>query len=175
MDRRPRKGPFDSSRVRVISSVLLGATVIVGVSLTVVGANKPTATVVASDAGLAYASVGPGINEDPRPAAVASSNGFTITGSVTGLFPGATVPLVLAVQNPNTYAITVTSMVTAVSATRAGCPSGNLTVTPFSGFLWVAPKHTSRTLVNATMAHAAPDQCQGAVFLLRYSGRGSVP
>lgn len=100
---------------------------------------------------------------------------FSIAGGVTGLYPGLTAPMVLTVSNPGQTQITVTSVTTSVGDASASCLAGDVSVSAFSGRL-VVPAHGSATLsVSATMAHSAPDGCQGAVFPFTYTGQATGP
>ena len=102
------------------------------------------------------------------------ANTFTVSGSVSGLYPGANLPLVLTVTDPRKYSITVSSITTTVSSQAAGCPSANLAVAAFTGNLSVAAKQSAHTTVMVQMLHTAPDACQGAHFKLMYSGTGTA-
>lgn len=100
---------------------------------------------------------------------------FGISGSVTGLYPGASMPLVLTVSNHQEFTIVVTSITTSVGSPNPACASANLTVTQFIGDLSVPAKGTSNVAVTVTLTHAAPDACQGAVFPLQYIGTAVKP
>ena len=104
--------------------------------------------------------------------AAASKRSFAISGSMNGLFPGATLPIVLSVFNPNNTQITVTSISTTVGNASSKCHAGYLTVAAFSGSLPVASGQTVSVAVDATMSHSAPNSCEGVVFPLHYSGLG---
>ncbi|HEV2372380.1 MAG TPA: hypothetical protein VGS19_09430 [Streptosporangiaceae bacterium] len=106
----------------------------------------------------------------PGPSAV-SNAAFTISGKVGGLYPGAQRHLTLTVTNHQLYAIVVTSLTTTVSAASAACGASNLTVASFSGQLSVPANGKASTTVQVSMAHSAPNACQGAVFRLHYSGQ----
>jgi hypothetical protein len=106
-----------------------------------------------------------------RPAALHAGT-FKIAGSIGGLYPGDKASLLLKVTNPQRYAIVITSISTAVSSARPGCASSNLTVAPFAGKLRVRARAAAQVAVEATMLHAAPNACQGAVFHLSYHGLG---
>jgi hypothetical protein len=95
---------------------------------------------------------------------------FSISGTVTGLYPGKTRQLVLTVANPQKVSITVTSITTKVSNASTKCVAANLVVTAFSGHLVVPAGKTAKATVNATMPHSAPNGCQGAHFPLAYTG-----
>lgn len=100
----------------------------------------------------------------------AAAGSFRISGNVAGLYPGAHFPLVLTVTNPEHFAIVVTTLSVAVGNAKPGCGAANLTATSFSGHLPVPASGTAATKVKVTLAHSAPNACQGAVFPLRYTG-----
>ena len=113
---------------------------------------------------------------DPHPTGsstlIQSRRGFSISGELTGLYPGAILSLVLTVTNPQTFALKVTSITTTVGDASPVCPSSYLSVSSFNGPLQVAAEgHASATVV-ASMDHSAPDACQGAAFPLQYMGQG---
>jgi hypothetical protein len=99
-----------------------------------------------------------------------AASSFSIAGSVTGLFPGKTFPLVLTVTNPQTVTITVTSITTTVSNASSACVAKNVKVSSFSGNLVVAAKKTHKVTVHVTMIHSAPNSCMGAQFPFQYTG-----
>lgn len=100
----------------------------------------------------------------------ASGGIFAITGNVADLYPGASLPLVLTVSNPESFSIVVTSITTTVGSPSAQCPGTLMTVTPFSGQQAVPALGSSHVTVTASLAHAAPDACQGAIFAFSYAG-----
>lgn len=95
---------------------------------------------------------------------------FSIAGTVGGLFPGASLPLQLTVSNPNDVAITVRSITTTVTAGSPHCAATRVKVTRFTGQLRVGAAKTARATVHVTLAHAAPNSCQGARFVFSYRG-----
>jgi hypothetical protein len=126
-----------------------------------------------------YGSVGsgssatPGVTRTPGVVTGALRTSFTISGNITGLYPGSTLPLKLTVLNTMSFAIRVTSITTAVSNASNLCEASNVTVTSFSGSLLVLPKLEATTTVQVHMADGAPDSCQGSVFPFSYSGLAS--
>jgi hypothetical protein len=120
---------------------------------------------------VAIAAASPGGGTSP----VLPAHTFSITGSMTGLYPGETAPLSLTVHNSEHFAITVTSISTDVGAPGGGCAAANLTVGQFVGALPVAATGSAHVSVPITLVHAAPDACQGAVFPLTYTGQGRKP
>ena len=115
-----------------------------------------------------------GYGASPGPAVASSStrSAFGIHGGTTGLYPGRSQPLELTVTNPQSFAITVTSITTAVGPASAACPAADLQVGPFGGSLAVPAGGRAAVAVTATLAGAAPDACQGALFPLQYTGQG---
>jgi len=95
---------------------------------------------------------------------------FTISGSVSGLYPGATRSLVLTVTNHEPFTIVVTRLVTVVNDANATCRSANLTVSNFNGSLSVPPRSTAATGVAVRMTNDAGDNCAGADFPLYFRG-----
>ena len=105
----------------------------------------------------------------------ASGGRFAITGNVAGLFPGASLPLVLTVANPEPFPMLVTSISTTVSSPSSQCPGSLVVVTPFSGAHAVPAHGSSQVTVTASLAHAAPNACQGVTFPFHYSGLAQKP
>jgi hypothetical protein len=118
-------------------------------------------------------------NGQPPPGAASAPGGgpqtmtFSISGKVVGLYPGNTRTLALKVTNPNTVAITVTSITTTVSNASSVCVAANVKVTSFTGSLSVAAGKSVTVNVKATMLHSAPNPCQGAVLPFHYTGIAS--
>jgi hypothetical protein len=99
-----------------------------------------------------------------------NGSSFSISGRVSGLYPGAVLPLTLTVTNSRSFPIDVTSISAAVGAPGGGCAASNLMVTSFSGQLLVPGQGTRHAVLHVTLRHAAPNPCQGVVFPLSYSG-----
>jgi len=98
---------------------------------------------------------------------------FAISGSVKGLYPGATLSLKLRVANHESFKIAVTSIVTTVHDASANCPASDLSVAAFSGQLFVPASGTAAVHVAAHMSHAAGNVCQGVTFPLTYVGHAT--
>jgi len=151
------------------------AAMLVAVAVALAGHGAPADRLVLAGDGGSFTDArasGTVIPAAPEPGAARSSSAFSIAGHVSGLFPGETLPLVLTVTNHESFPITVTSITTTVGNASAHCKAGNLTVTTFSGNLVVpaVKPRTATATVTVTMAHSAPNACQGARFLFRYSG-----
>jgi hypothetical protein len=164
---------WSSARVSAAAKRIVMA-LIAGVVLAVVlqlrfGAGHP-AVINVIGAGAAV------VSPSPSTAAVSGQTGrFGISGSVTGLYPGASMPLVLTVSNHQEFTIVVTSITTSVGSPNQACVSADLSVSQFIGSLSVPAKGTSNVTVTVTLTHGAPDACQGAVFPLQYSGTAVKP
>jgi hypothetical protein len=111
-----------------------------------------------------------GSTSSPAAPQTQTTGSFRIAGSVGGLYPGLSRPLVLTVSNPQAFTIVVTSITTTVTDASAACLASNLSVSAFSGQLSVPGFGTAQTSVLASMAQNAPDACIGATFPLAYSG-----
>ena len=154
--------------VRSLSRPVLAALVTAGTGLALGGGGRPTTTALLShDMGVAYTAGGA---LQSRAGSAGAKQGFGISGSADGLYPGASRSLTLTVTNPFPFSIVVTTISTTVSAASSTCGATNLSVATFAGQLSVQAKGTSQTNVTATMAHGAPNACQGVSFPLQYSG-----
>ena len=153
---------------RVVMALIAGVVLAVVVQLRF-GAGHP-AVINVIGAGAAV------VSPSPSTAVASGETGrFGISGSVTGLYPGASMPLVLTVSNHQEFAIVVDSITTSVGSPSPACASANLSVSQFTGNLAVPAEGTSNVTVTVTLSHAAPDACQGAVFPLQYSGTAVKP
>jgi len=97
-------------------------------------------------------------------------NDFSITGKISGLFPGGSADLVLAVSNPHCFDLVVTGLTVAPRDATTGCPAANITSPGFAGSLVVPARGTAAQAVTVTMVHSAPAACQGVTFPLDYAG-----
>jgi hypothetical protein len=125
------------------------------------------ATVLATGAVGAYAAAGSGGTSQNDPLA--------LSGSVSGLVPGARRTIEIQVTNPNGREVTVTDVAVGVTAERTGCPASALEVGHASTPLAVPASGSSTTTLPVTLAASAPDACQGASFALRYSATATGP
>jgi hypothetical protein len=95
---------------------------------------------------------------------------FVISGSVSGLYPGAHKTLDLHVRNRLSYTITVTLLATTVRSSTTGCAATAISVGTYRGSRRAARYSTIVIAVPVTMSHAAPNACKGARFVLTYRG-----
>jgi len=99
------------------------------------------------------------------------SPAFGITGSIGGLYPGASLSLKLTATNHESFRITVTSISTTVHDASASCPAHYLTVGDYTGSLVVPVSGAGSVHVPVHLSHAAGNACQGVTFPLTYVGR----
>jgi hypothetical protein len=93
---------------------------------------------------------------------------FPISGSVDGLYPGATATLNATVTNTFPFAIRVTSI--GATPTEAGaCPASMLTITGSTEEVVVQPGATGQVPLQVHLDSAAGNVCQGA-FTIAFTG-----
>lgn len=106
----------------------------------------------------------------------------TPTGSAASLYPGGPAgPVLLTIQNPNPYAVTVSGLQwgTPVSTSTASCPSSNISLdpnAPTSVSISIPANTTTATQQIAgvlDLSHNAPDGCQGVEFLIQVTATGA--
>ena len=122
--------------------------------------------------------------------ATQSSKPFAIKGNLTASFvPGSTVPLNMAVTNPNNQNMSVTNLNVNVSVAVTGAagsctPSANFAVAQLAATAYpvAVPANTTRSLSQAGVASSAwptvrmldtavnQDGCKGATITLTYTG-----
>jgi hypothetical protein len=115
----------------------------------------------------------PGSKSSPASPQSKAHGSFGIAGSVKGLYPGLSTPLVLTVSNRQSFTVVVTSITTAVTGASASCPVSMLSVSTFSGKLSVPAMGSAKTSVVVRMLRSAPDACISANFWLAYRGLGN--
>jgi hypothetical protein len=99
-----------------------------------------------------------------------SKKDFTISGQASGLYPGASRPLVLTLANGNNFAIRVTVLAVAVANASTACAGTNVRVAPLATPVVVPANGTTTTTLTARMANNPPNACRNATFGLTYSG-----
>jgi hypothetical protein len=107
---------------------------------------------------------------------------FTITGDVTGLYPGVWVPIPVRITNPHNFTLLVESLGAAVSTAPASCPTSNFEVAAWTatpGNAVAVPANASSFLVPAAkrpqillenLPGSNQDACKGVTISLSYSG-----
>lgn len=98
----------------------------------------------------------------------------TPTGSSATLYPGGPAgPVYFMVQNPNPYAVTITSITwgTPVSSNPTACANSNISIdtnAPKTGLTINVPANTTTPTMQLNgvldLSHAALDGCQGVSF-----------
>jgi hypothetical protein len=94
---------------------------------------------------------------------------FTISGSATGLYPGAMRPLALTVNNPDPQAIRVESITVQAANASPQCAGSVLSVGSFTPFV-VDGRATGTTTLSLSMAATAGNACRSATWTLTYTG-----
>ncbi|MEI8238658.1 MAG: hypothetical protein WCI22_04500 [Actinomycetota bacterium] len=111
-----------------------------------------------------------------------SAQTLTVTAATptADLYPGYTKgAIAFSVNNPNPYAVTVTSMTPGAitSSNPTGCPSTNVTVASATGLSIAVGANataTGQSVANVvSMASTAPDACQGVTFTVALTLAGS--
>ena len=130
-----------------------------------------TAVVLATAAGVAAASAAHQPPAKTGPLELLAQAGKTVTVKglpVSGLYPGATKPLVVTVKNLNGFTIKVPTVKIKVAAktTVAGCTGAttNLVVTYAKKALKIAKKKSGKLTLTVTMPKTVANVCQGAKF-----------
>jgi hypothetical protein len=165
------------------TAVVAGASVIAWHELSA----KPTGSTLYS--GVQAATSNNGNNGNNGNGGSANGNGntphtFTISGSLSGVYPGeGTVTpayVYLTVTNPNNQNIQVTSLTLSVGDASPACRAANLApATETVSFSVVVPKNSqvggTTFAMPIRMLDSAPDACQNATFPLTLSGTGTGP
>ena len=76
----------------------------------------------------------------------------------------------LTVTNVFNVPIVVTALTTGVTSTSPTCSAFNVRVSEFNGYEPVPPGDTRQRTVWVSMAQAAPNTCEGAVFQFHFHG-----
>lgn len=97
---------------------------------------------------------------------------LSVTAGAADLYPGANGAVYFSVNNPNDYAITLSSATFgAVTPDDAvACPASNVTTTNKTGLSLVVPAGSTGTAFSlpsaVSMVAAAPNGCQGRTFTI---------
>lgn len=92
------------------------------------------------------------------------------TGSVTGLFPGAALDLVLTLRNENNFPVDVTSIIVTAANASASCSASVLSIEEFHGVRHIEKNSTATQAVVARMHNDAPNSCKDQEWALTYFG-----
>lgn len=91
----------------------------------------------------------------------------------SGLYPGASKPLVVTVRNLNAFTVKVAAVTGTVAAktSAAGCAGSFLTVVAPKKALTIKSTKSAKATLAVTLKSSAPDACQGAKFTLKLSAK----
>lgn len=105
------------------------------------------------------------------PAAAPSRPAISITGDVSGLYPGAAKRVRLRARNRSHRARTVTAVRARALDAGPGCPAANLRTRVRRVRLRIPPGSQRRLGYRIAMVPNAADGCQDARFPIRYRAR----
>jgi hypothetical protein len=111
----------------------------------------------------AYLSTGTGTGETTSSVAVNSTISSSSRG--TALYPGASTPYTVTINNPNPYPVKVVSITASTSDAAGTCPAGTVTspgLTNPPGT--IAANGTADYTLTATMIKDPDNSCQGKTF-----------
>jgi hypothetical protein len=111
----------------------------------------------------------------PARAAIAQQTTFPVTGTVAGLYPGATLTLDAHVSNPFSFAIVVSAVGASALDASAACPASMLTVDASTATVQIAAGGSATLPLNVGLARVAGDACQSATFPLAFTAVGAEP
>jgi hypothetical protein len=104
---------------------------------------------------------------------------FGLSGSISGLFPGAHLSLPVLVTNPNNQDIKVTQIqITVTGTNKTGCTNAatNLQPTNYTGPGFVVHPNNPVTInLPISMPKTVDNACQDAKFALSYGGSAVKP
>lgn len=129
-----------------------------------------SAVATASMIGALVAGGAPAGSSGPYPA----PRDFSVSGSVSGLYPGGKAWLRATVRNPYRRPLRLLSLTAAVGRARRACTGSNLDVRPFRGRLVVPPRRARVVRLLVRMPLTAAPECNGARFPLTFRARGTV-
>jgi hypothetical protein len=92
-----------------------------------------------------------------------------VTGSATGLYPGAGRPLALTFTNPNNQAVNVTGFTVTPTAASSQCPASLVTATGFTP-MTIAKNSSATQTMTLHLAPTATNACRNKTWGLTYSG-----
>jgi hypothetical protein len=99
---------------------------------------------------------------------------FRVTGSVSGLYPGARRSMRVKIRNPFRGAIVVRSVTAQVRRARRACSGSNVEVRPFRGRVRVPARGARVVGLLVRMPATAADECRGARFPLVFRARAAL-
>lgn len=95
---------------------------------------------------------------------------FTVSGEVSGLYPGIDTTLPARVHNPLDVTLRIVSLGAVTTADDPACPEDYLVVADATPDVVVAPGASATVPLGVHLDRVAPDACQGASFSLTFRG-----
>ncbi len=92
-----------------------------------------------------------------RPSEAATN--YKVTGSASGLYPGASVPMVIAITSSETKPITVQTLNAVITSPVAACKPSYFTLAPYKTKLVVKAKSSGSVTLPISLAKTAPKAC----------------
>jgi hypothetical protein len=102
------------------------------------------------------------------------SSQFRLSGSVSGLYPGAKRFMTVKIHNPYQRPIRVVSVSAQAGRGKRFCSGANLHVRSFRGRLVIPRRRTRVVRLRVQMALTAAPECKGARFPLLFRARAVV-
>ena len=106
-----------------------------------------------------------------------TAKGFCIAGDVTGLYPGANLPLSLTITNPQPVPITIQTLsVSSITGGTSACPTSDLSATAVTGLPFTVGSGVTQTgpgSLHVHLAGATGNSCQGFAWTFNYGGTAS--
>jgi hypothetical protein len=99
----------------------------------------------------------------------------TLSGSVSGLYPGAIRRLPVTFVNRTRSKVVLQRMTVRVLLARRGCEARELVVSRLPRRLRISRRRRARAWLTVWLSRTAPNACQGARFTLRVRARVRRP
>ena len=166
----PKRRRVIAATLFVVTAVLLGgAWALRSSSTSTAAASQPAA----SQPSKTQVTVLGTVNQKPKddqPGERKGKASIGVSGNVTGLYPGAALPLTLKLSNPYSFDVVVTSINVATGAAVAGCGGEWIRAEALAAPVVVAKKSSTNTDITVRMHNDAPGACKNATWALTYSG-----
>ncbi len=120
--------------------------------------------VVAAGVGLVLALVA-------RPSNAAT--GYTLSGAASGLYPGASVPMVITISSTDTRPIKVTSIGAVFKSPAIGCEAAKFQLAALKAPVVVPAKGSAKVTLNVSLAKTAASACAGRAVSVTFVSAGT--
>ena len=101
---------------------------------------------------------------------VGAATEFAMAGEVGGLYPGIETTMPVTVTNPESFPIELISVATQADDSGPACPGSLLSFGDLGPAVSIAAGATATLPITVRLDRATPDACQGATWLLVFSG-----